>query len=157
MRFLNSVAVPKNVKGGTLWDFLTSIVLQNIETNEGETLWCNQKNFKKSRIVPKKIRVKNTKGGILCFRGSGRRCFCFEEVLVFRVCFGRKSVVHVDDVEQMNKKWTNRVELTKKTVRVVHFLRRLKKRQEVLSLKVPKKRPTVRSQNPIVRTNIRND
>ena len=46
---------------------------------------------------------------------------------MFRVCFGRKSVVHVDDVEQMNKKWTNRVELTKKTVRVVHFLRRLKK------------------------------
>ena len=34
-RFLNSVTVPENVKGGTLWDFLTSIVLQNIETNEG--------------------------------------------------------------------------------------------------------------------------
>ena len=45
---------PKNVKGGTLWDFLTSIVLQNIETNEGGTLWCNPKSFKKSRIVPKK-------------------------------------------------------------------------------------------------------
>ena len=63
MRFLNSVTVPKNVKGEILWDFLTSIVLQNIETNEGETLWWNPKNFKKSRIVPKKIRVKNTKGG----------------------------------------------------------------------------------------------
>ena len=34
MRFLNSVTVPKNVKGGTLCNFLTSIVLQNIETNE---------------------------------------------------------------------------------------------------------------------------
>ena len=66
MRYLNSVTVPKNVKGGTLWDFLTSIVLQNIETNEGETLWWNPKNFKKSRIVPKKIRVKNAEGGILC-------------------------------------------------------------------------------------------
>ena len=54
MRFLNSVTVPKNVKGGTLWDFLTSIVLQNIETNEGGTLWCNPKSFKKSRIVLKK-------------------------------------------------------------------------------------------------------
>ena len=41
MRFLNSVTVPKNVKGGTLCDFLTSIVLQNIETKEGGTLWCN--------------------------------------------------------------------------------------------------------------------
>ena len=38
MRFLNSVTVPKNVKGGTLRDFLTTIVLQNIETNEGGTL-----------------------------------------------------------------------------------------------------------------------
>ena len=27
--------------------FLTSIVLQNIETNEGGTLWCNPKSFKK--------------------------------------------------------------------------------------------------------------
>ena len=43
MRFLNSVTEPKNVKGGILWDFLTSIVLQNIETNEGETLWWNPK------------------------------------------------------------------------------------------------------------------
>ena len=34
-------------KRGTLWDFLTSIVLQNIERNEGGTLWCNPKNFKK--------------------------------------------------------------------------------------------------------------
>ena len=54
MRFLNSVTVPENVKGGTLWDFLTSIVLQNVETNKGGTLWCNPKRFLKSRIVPKK-------------------------------------------------------------------------------------------------------
>ena len=46
-------------------DFWTSIVLQKIETNEGDTLWCNPKTSKKSRTVPKKIRVKNTKGGIL--------------------------------------------------------------------------------------------
>ena len=103
MRFLNSVTVPKNVKGGALWDFLTSIVLQNIETNEGGTLWWNPKKV----TVSKKIRVKNTKGGILCFRGSGRRCFCF----------GRGSGVSsmfwasvVQDGEQINtKKWTLRV------------------------------------------------
>ena len=47
MTFLNSVTVPKNVKGETLWDFLTSTLLQNIETNEGGTLWCNPKNLKK--------------------------------------------------------------------------------------------------------------
>ena len=38
IRFLNSVTVPKNVKGWPLWDFLTSIVLQNDETNEGGSL-----------------------------------------------------------------------------------------------------------------------
>ena len=37
MRFLNSVTVPKNVKGEALWDFLTPIVLQNVEANEGGT------------------------------------------------------------------------------------------------------------------------
>ena len=47
MRFLNSVTVPKNVKGGTLWDFLTSIVLQNIETNEGGPFGAIQKTSKK--------------------------------------------------------------------------------------------------------------
>ena len=56
MRVLNSVTVLKNVKGGTLWGFSTSILLQNIETNEGGTLWCNPKNFKKSLIVPEKNR-----------------------------------------------------------------------------------------------------
>ena len=65
--------MPKNVKGGTLWDFLTSNVLQNIETKEGGTIWCNPKNFKKSRIVPKKSGAKV--GSLVCFRGSGRVFF----------------------------------------------------------------------------------
>ena len=47
LRFLNSVTVPKNVKGGTLWDFLTSIVLQNVETNEGGAFDAIQKVSKK--------------------------------------------------------------------------------------------------------------
>ena len=46
MRFLNSVTVPKKVKGGTLWDFLTSIVLQNIETNEKGPFGAIQKKSK---------------------------------------------------------------------------------------------------------------
>ena len=48
MRFLNSVTVPKNVKGGTLCEFLTSIVLQNIETKEGGPSGAIQKTSKKS-------------------------------------------------------------------------------------------------------------
>ena len=43
--FLNSVTVPKNVKGGILWNFLTSMVLQNIETNEGRPFDGIQKFF----------------------------------------------------------------------------------------------------------------
>ena len=59
---------------GTLWDFLTSIVLQNTERNEGGTLWCNPKNCKKSRIVPKSgAKV----GSLVCFRGSERVLFFF--------------------------------------------------------------------------------
>ena len=38
MRFFISVTVPKNVKGGPFGIFLTTIMLQNSETNEGETL-----------------------------------------------------------------------------------------------------------------------
>ena len=57
------------------------------------------KKLKKSRIVSKKIRVKNTKGGILCYRGSRRRCFCSGVSSMFW-----RPVVKVDDVEQMNEK-----------------------------------------------------
>ena len=53
MRFLNSVTVPKNVKGGTLCNFLISIVLQIIETNEKRPFGAIQK-VSKSLIVPKK-------------------------------------------------------------------------------------------------------
>ena len=74
MRSLNSVTVPKNVKGGTLCDFLTSIVLQNIETNVGGPSGAIQK-LQKSRIVPKKSRAK-VKSLVVCFRGCGR-LFCF--------------------------------------------------------------------------------
>ena len=53
MRYLNSVTVPKNVKGESLWIFLTSIVLQSIETKEGETFWCNANISKKSHNAEK--------------------------------------------------------------------------------------------------------
>ena len=117
LRFLNSVTVPKNVKGGTLCEFLTSIVLQNIETNEGGTLWCNPKNFKKSRIVPKKSGAKV--GSLVCFRGCGR-LFCFFFVLDALL---RLELLRFEVVEQMNKK----VDLTclKKTTHCnsrAHFL-----------------------------------
>ena len=61
------------------------------------------KKVQKSRKVPKKIRVKNTKGGsLVCFRGSGRRCFCFGRGFGVSSMFWT-SVVQGDVVEQMNK------------------------------------------------------
>ena len=75
MLFLNSVTVPKNVKGGTIWNFLTSIMLQKIETNGGGPFGAIQKNSKKSRIVPRKSGAKV--GSLVCFRGSGRVLFFF--------------------------------------------------------------------------------
>ena len=60
MTFLNSLIVPKNLKGGTLWDFQTSIFFQNIKKIEGGP-FDTIKNFsEKNLIVPKKIQVKNT-------------------------------------------------------------------------------------------------
>ena len=54
--FREKISLPKKLKGGTLWDFPTSILSQNIKKMQG-TLW--EKNPKKSRTVPKK----NRKGG----------------------------------------------------------------------------------------------
>ena len=105
MRFLNSVTVPKNVKGGTLCDCLTSIVLQNIKKNEGGALWgktFDPKSFKKSHSSEKKL------GSLVCFRGFGRLfCFFFSFGTLLRLELLRFEVVEV--VEQMNKKWTFRV------------------------------------------------
>ena len=45
----------KKSKGGTLWDFQTSILFQNIKKIEEGTLWYNQKIFeKKSQNAEKK-------------------------------------------------------------------------------------------------------
>ena len=54
MVHLNSVTVcRKNVKGGTLWGFLTSIVLENIETKEEGPFGTIQKISKKSHSAKK--------------------------------------------------------------------------------------------------------
>ena len=65
---------------------------------------AQSKKFQKKSHRPKKIRVKNTKGGsLVCFRGSGRRCFCFGRGSGVSSMFWT-SVVQIDVVEQMNKK-----------------------------------------------------
>ena len=98
MRFLNSVTVPKNVKGGTLCNFSTSIVLQNIETNEGVTLWCNPKSFKKSHSAEKKW---GYVGILSVFSRFWTSVLFFLFVLDALL---RLELLRFDVVEQMNKK-----------------------------------------------------
>ena len=67
----------------------------------GDPLVESKKLQKKSNSAEKN-RVQNIKGN-LCFRGSGRRCSCFERVSGVSSMF-RTFVVQVDDIEQMNEK-----------------------------------------------------
>ena len=55
MKILKNLIVPKNVKGGILWAFLTSNLLQTIGNFEGG-LWRHLKIFQKSQFQ------KNRKG-----------------------------------------------------------------------------------------------
>ena len=63
--------MPKNIKGGTLCDFLTPIVLQNIETNERGPFGAIQE-VSKSLSAEKSGAMG---GSLVCFRGSGRVLF----------------------------------------------------------------------------------
>ena len=102
MRFLSSVTVPKNVKDplGFL-DIHCDAKYRN--KRRGDPLEQSQKFQRKSQSA-ENIRVKNTTGGsLVCFRGSGRRCFCFGRGSGVSSMFWT-SVVQVDIVEQMNKK-----------------------------------------------------
>ena len=64
IRILNSLIVPKILKKGTLWDFLTFVLLQNIKKKLkgglfGDILKISKKSLTKpkSHIVPKKVRT----------------------------------------------------------------------------------------------------
>ena len=65
-----SLTMPKKLKGRILWNFSTSILLQNSKKMKGALCW--KKFLKKSRTVPKK----NLKGdplvssGIVCYAGN---------------------------------------------------------------------------------------
>ena len=48
MRIFNSLIVPKNLEEGTLWDFLTFVLLQNTKKMKGGIFGDRKKNAKKS-------------------------------------------------------------------------------------------------------------
>ena len=71
--------MPKKLKGGTLWDFSTSILSQNIKKNAGATLWGKIFFRIKSLAVPKK----NERGeplvspGMVCYAEKQEKTFWF--------------------------------------------------------------------------------
>ena len=75
-------------KGDPLGVFDIHCVPKFRNKRRGDPL-VESKKFKKSRIVPKKIRVKNTKGSFV-FEVLNVDVFVLDEVLAFRVCFGRQ-------------------------------------------------------------------
>ena len=54
IRKLNSLIMPKILKKGTLWDFLTFVLLQSIKKIERRTLWGHSKNFEKKSLKAEK-------------------------------------------------------------------------------------------------------
>ena len=68
---MSSLIVPKNLKEGTFWVFLTTIMLQNIKKKEGETFGDFRKFAKKvsseknggSLVTTSAMRLAGTRGG----------------------------------------------------------------------------------------------
>ena len=58
MTIWNSLIVPENLTGGTLWDFQTSIMFQNIEKIEGGPFGTIKKFSKKSHSSGNKSKLK---------------------------------------------------------------------------------------------------
>ena len=80
----------KKLKGGTLWDFSTSILSQNIKKNAGRTLWGKKfrkkipkKNSeKKCLAVPKKIERGDSlvSPGLVCYAEKQVKPFWFSSL-----------------------------------------------------------------------------
>ena len=62
MRIFNSLVVPKNLKAGTLWDFLTFVLLQNTKKMKGGIFGD----------MKKKLRKKSHKAEITCTKNFGQ-------------------------------------------------------------------------------------
>ena len=76
-------------KRGALWDFFDiHCVAKYRNKRRGDPL-VESKKLQKSRIVPKKIRMKNTKGGSYVFEVLDVDVSVLDEFVAFRVCFGR--------------------------------------------------------------------
>ena len=116
----------KNLKGGTLWDFSTSILSQNIKTNAGEPFGENFFFEKKSLAVPKKMKGSLVSPGMVCYAEKQEKPFWFSSL---------DQIVHFDAIifcrTFVELFWSVRVDRKKRVTIIVAFhsmKRRLKMR-----------------------------
>ena len=113
----------KKLKGGTLWDFSTSILSQNIKKNAGGTLWG--KFFfrkKKSRSAEKNERGESlVSPGMVCYAEKQEKPFWFSSL---------DQIVHFDAIifcrTFVELFWSVRVDRKKRVTIIVafHFMKR---------------------------------
>ena len=113
----------KKLKGGTLWDFSTSILSQNIKTNAGGILWG--KIFfrkKKSRSAEKNERGESlVSPGMVCYAEKQEKPFWFSSL---------DQIVHFDAIifcrTFVELFWSVRVDRKKRVTIIVafHFMKR---------------------------------
>ena len=122
--FGKNLTMPKKLKGGTLWDFSTSILSQNIKKMQGGPF---REIFSKSLAVPKK----NERGellvspGMVCYAEKQEKPFWFsslDQIVQFGAIIFCRTFVELF--------WSVRVDRKKVTIIVAfHFMkRRLKMR-----------------------------
>ena len=102
MIFEQCHSAEKCKRGDPLGYFDIHCVAKYRNKRRGDALVKSKIPQKKSHSARKNPTEKHLRG-ILCFRGSGRQCFCFGQGSGVSSMFWT-SVVQVDDVEQMNKK-----------------------------------------------------
>ena len=112
----------KKLKGGTLWDFSTSILSQNIKKNAVGTLWGKIFFEKKSRSAEKNERGESlVSPGMVCYAEKQEKPFWFSSL---------DQIVHFDAIifcrTFVELFWSVRVDRKKRVTIIVafHFMKR---------------------------------
>ena len=115
----------KKLKGGTLWDFSTSILSQNIKKMQGgpfeEKKFRRKKFRKKCLAVPKKMKGSLVSPGMVCYAEKQEKPFWFSSL---------DQIVHFDAIifcrTFVELFWSVRVDRKKRVTIIVafHFMKR---------------------------------
>ena len=122
----------KKLKGGTLWDFSTSILSQNIKKMQGgpfeEKKFRRKKFRKKCLAVPKKMKGSLVSPGMVCYAEKQEKPFWFSSL---------DQIVHFDAITFcrtfVELFWSVRVDRKKRVTIIVafHFMKRRLKNESI--------------------------